>query len=541
LITLDTTRADALGAYGAARGLTPALDRIAREGIVYEAARSVAPITLPAHTSMLTGLYPPRHGIRDNGWSPLAGSAHTLAERAREAGLATGAFVAAVVLDPAYGLDQGFDVYRSPERPRGVTGAGIASSRGLEVAAQATQWIDGLDAERGFFAWVHLFDPHFPLQPPPLFLERAGDDRYLAEVAMADAAVGQLLRSLERSGALRDTFVAVVGDHGEGRGDHGESGHGVFCYDSTLRVPFLLRHRDRYAAGTRSKAIVSIVDVFPTLIEALGLGDPGPVDGFSLYRRDVPEARGAYFESYYGHLQFGWAPLVGWVDAHGKYLHAGTSEYYAIGSDAAELRDLGAHAADLAGYRSSIEGVLQAEVLQAEPSISPAVARQLEQLGYATSGSVAPAELALPDPLAEHGLPGPHERSAEAEAFNQALSAASLGDLDTTIAVLRDVLETSPANPSALHYFAAALIEQGRCETALPALERLESLGRMRPASYANLGTCLLQSGRTRESVPYFERALMLDPGSPGAHHGLQRARRELGQADPAVAKPDLL
>lgn len=528
LITLDTTRADALGAYGGAPGLTPALDRIAREGIVYTAARTVAPITLPAHASMLTGLYPPRHGMRDNGWSPLAGSAHTLAERAREAGLATAAFVAAIVLDAAYGLDQGFDVYRSPARPVGGTNAAIASLPGVEVAAQATAWIEQLDADRGFFLWLHLFDPHSPLQPARRLLERAGGDRYLAEIAAADAAVERLLRALEQAGALDDTLIAVVGDHGEGRGDHGEDAHGVFGYDSTLRVPFLLRHGDGYGAGTRSSEIVSVVDVFPTLIEALELGEPGASDGISLYRREVPGDRGAYFESYYGHLQFGWAPLVGWIDGRGKYLHAARAEYYDVEADPGEEHDLGASANDLARYRSAIAGVLGAERLPAEQAVAPEVARGLEQLGYATSGEAAPAELVLPDPLAAHGLPDPHERRAEARAFHDALGAASRGDLDTTIAVLRGLLETHPDNPSALHYLSAALIEREGCEPALAVLRRLEARGRMRPTSLANFGTCLLRTGRADESLAYFERALALDAGLPSAREGLEAARHQL-------------
>jgi tetratricopeptide (TPR) repeat protein len=340
-----------------------------------------------------------------------------------------------------------------------------------------------------------------------------------------------VLQALGEAGALDTTLIAIVGDHGEGRGDHGESAHGVFCYDSTLRVPFLLRYGDGTGAGTRSQAIVSVVDVFPTLIEALGLGDPGPIDGVSLYRREPPAARGVFFESYYGHLQFGWAPLVGWVDARGKFLHAGSSEYYEVASDPGEQRDLGSELGargDLADYRASIERVLRAERLTGGHGVAPEVARQLEELGYATSGETAPGQLALPDPLAEHGLPDPRERRAEAEAFNRALTAASRGELEETIRTLGALLDANPDNPSALHYYAAALIDRGRCDLALPPLERLEAAGRMRPTSLANLGNCLRRLGRTPEAIPYFERALALDPGSHGARSGLEAARREL-------------
>ncbi|MEQ1894405.1 MAG: sulfatase, partial [Planctomycetota bacterium] len=251
LLTLDTTNPEALGAYGGPAGLTPNLDRLAREGLLFEEARAVAPLTLPAHASMLTGLYPPRHGLRRNGELALAPEARTLAERAREQGYATGAFVAAVVLAPEFGLAQGFETYDAPAVPKDVEEHLAASRSAEEIATRALAWLAARDDERPFFLWLHFYDPHFPYRPPAAASARAGGNDYLGEVSALDEAIGRVLDALGRSGALENTLVAALADHGEGLGRHGEETHGAFVFDSTLRIPFLLRLPGAARAGER--------------------------------------------------------------------------------------------------------------------------------------------------------------------------------------------------------------------------------------------------------------------------------------------------
>ncbi|RKY18760.1 MAG: hypothetical protein DRQ55_12525, partial [Planctomycetota bacterium] len=205
LITLDTTNPGALGCYGGAQGLSPALDALARESVVYDYAHSVAPLTLPAHASMLTGLYPLRHGVRDNGHTPLPAAAATLAEFAAEAGLQTAAFVAAAVMDAPYGLDQGFDVYRTPRAGSAQVGGSPGSRPGAEISADAVRWLRERDTSRPFFLWVHYFEPHAPYEPAPRFLDRVAGDAYLGEVAAMDDAVGALLSVLRGEGLLDQT------------------------------------------------------------------------------------------------------------------------------------------------------------------------------------------------------------------------------------------------------------------------------------------------------------------------------------------------
>lgn len=537
LITLDTTRADAPSCCGGPEGLTPALDRLAREGIVYEAARTVAPITLPAHASMLTGLYPVRHAVRDNSLNPLPDAVETLSERARAAGMRTAAFVAAGVLDPAFGLDQGFEVYEAP--PRSAKARALTTHyperSGHEVVRSALRWLRGLGDGERFFLWLHFFEPHAPYEPPPKALERAGGNAYWGEVADMDDAIARFLRELRERRLLDRTLVAVVGDHGEGLGDHGEDTHGVFCYDTTLRVPFLVRYPDGYRAGERSREIVSVTDVHPTFLEALELGEPEDVDGVSLYRRRVPAERGAYFESFYGTIHYGWAPLAGWVDAQGKYVHGPSPEYFRVDTDPEETRNLVAEAEqeNLLAYREAVAEVFEAQRFEAQGEIEPELVRQLQALGYATAGKGADS---FPHPLEAEGLPDPRDRRDELDRVYRALELAELRRLDEATALLAEVVEENPRNASARQYLADYLVAAGRCPEAVPHLEHLIEGEAARASTHLNLGFCLGNAGRNEEAVTHFKRAYELDSGSAMALSNLVVVLKRLGRTEEAEA-----
>ncbi|MCZ6598902.1 MAG: sulfatase, partial [Planctomycetota bacterium] len=393
LVTLDTTRWDSLSITGAPAGLTPSLDALAEESVVYTAARTVAPLTLPSHASILTGLYPPRHTVRTNSRMALPRSATTLAEKARAAGMQTAAFVAAEVLSASFGLDQGFDHYEEPElRPQPP----FERLGAEEIADRAIAWIRARDPDRPFFVWVHFFDPHWPYAAPERFVRQADGDVYLAEVARVDDAVGRIFDVLRSEGVYDDTAIVVVADHGEGLEEHDERTHGTLVYDSTLRVPLLVRYPDGHRAGERSDELVSVVDVLPTLSEAMGLAPPGDVDGQSLYRR-VSDDRGLYFESYYGFYSFGWSPIAGWVDPAGKYIHSSEPELYES-QDAGELVDVfAARKGELERYRDGIDAIARRSRLQRsqDDRAGSAMIDQLHSLGYAGTADGA----ALPHPL----------------------------------------------------------------------------------------------------------------------------------------------
>ncbi len=344
LVTWDTVRADHVGA----REVTPTWSALSAESTVFTAARSPAPVTLPAHASLLTGLEPPRHGARSNGWFHLAPEVETLPERASAAGWRTAAFVSAAVLDARYGLDQGFGVYDAAvgESPGGRH---FAERRADATVAAASEWLLAQQSETPVWLWVHLFDPHRPWQSPlPGFVGRPYD----AEIAFADQQTGKLLRVWESTGRLESSVVVLTSDHGEGLGDHGEETHGFFAYDSTVRVPLLVRLGAKLgpaARGVRLDGAVSLVDLGPTLGELMGL--PGTaLDGRSLAGSlrsgaAVP-ARELPVECVTGALEYGTAPIFAVVDERGDtWFDLPRREHYAA-TDTAQGTDLYGLAAD---------------------------------------------------------------------------------------------------------------------------------------------------------------------------------------------------
>ncbi|MDP6409818.1 MAG: sulfatase-like hydrolase/transferase [Planctomycetota bacterium] len=512
LVTLDTTRADALGCYGNPQATSPNLDALAGEALLFERARTTAPITLPAHASMLTGLYPPRHTLRVNNARSLPPSAVTLAERARAAGLETAAFLAAVVLDPAFGLDQGFECYDAPPRSPSRTASAYAERSAEEVVDAFLTWHRRRERARPFLAWVHFFDPHRPYAPPAPFVERVGGDPYLGEVAATDHALGRLLDELGRDGTLERTWVIVVGDHGESLGQHGEPTHSLTCYEPALRVPLLVRSPDGARAGERSDETVSVVDVFPTLLAALDLGPAGDVDGIDLFGAAVDARAGVYFESYAGHLDHGWSPLAGWADEGGKYVHSSRPELFDPRTDPGEETDLLATSgAEVSLYRRHLERLAALPALVPERAGGDArhLLAELERLGYAGSGA---RDDELPEPLAAGARPSPHDRMGEAAAMSRAAALGDTGNLPAAVAALEAVLDENPHNLWARRYLGTYLLALDREEEAEPHFRRLVVAGALRAATVNSLGVCLERRGSNEAALLHYRRAAGLDP-----------------------------
>jgi len=319
LITIDTVRADHLGCYGAAQAETPNLDQLARQGVMFKAARTCVPLTLPSHVTMLTGLLPPCHGIHDNAIGHLRPEAVTLAKLLAARGYRTGAFVSAFVLSSKFGLSQGFEVYGDVP-PRTLMSGLIEERRGDETLAEATQWFHGLPPGAAFFLWLHLFDAHSPYQPPPPFDAKFAGRPYDGEIAFVDSLVGKLLDTVRATRS--DVFTAVLADHGESLGEHGELTHGVFVYDATMHIPWLMAGPG-LPAGRVVETPVASVDLLPTLAAQLGFPVPELVQGRDL----APLIRGEsgaiapiYMESYYGFLNFRWSPLVAMTSGTSKVI-----------------------------------------------------------------------------------------------------------------------------------------------------------------------------------------------------------------------------
>jgi arylsulfatase A-like enzyme len=443
----------------------------------------------------------------------LPESATTLAERARERGFQTAAFVAAVVLADDFGLDQGFEVYDQPTPPLVQTERHYDRRRAGEVADAAVAWIDGLDPERPFFAWAHFFDPHLPYEPEPEFVAQVGGSGYHAEVAAMDHAIGRILDALARRGLDDETLIVVVADHGESLGEHDEETHGALAYDAVIRVPMIVRDPGGHRAGERSDEVVSVVDVYPTLVEALELGGSGDVDGISLFRRTVPADRGVYFETYYGFLSFHWSPVVGWADREGKYLHSSAPEYYATPSDPRELENvIAAQPAErLERYRRGIEA------LAARPSLartdddaaSAAVIEGLQALGYTGAGGGA---IGLPPPLSDTGLPSPAAMQANYRLLQAAQDLSGAQRWDEAIVLLRRVLDANPRNAAAWFQLGAALIGAGEHEESLAATRRNLELGHRWYGPLRNLALAYEHLQRPEEALAAYAEALETGP-----------------------------
>jgi choline-sulfatase len=380
IITLDTTRADRLPAYGYMDVSLPALDRLAAEGIVFGQATSVGALTLPAHASLFTGLLPPAHGVRENADPPLATDHVTLAEMLEDQGFRTAAFVGAVVLNADRGLAQGFGHYSDvgprdgePERKQ---------RRADEVVDEATRWLEGVGDDR-FFLWAHLYDPHRPYDPPPPF--RSMPDPYMGEIAFADSQIGRLVEALERRALLDRTIVIVVGDHGESLGDHGERDHGIFVYESVLRVPFILR-APAVAPG-RVGEVVRLTDVMPTVLDLLDIEAP-PGDGVSLVELIHGRSTGldldVYAESVYPQ-RFGWSPLFALRRGPYKFIDAPRPELYDLDADPFEQRNVYAlYPAVADALREDVREIQRrtAPAAEARMPVSAETRQALAALGY---------------------------------------------------------------------------------------------------------------------------------------------------------------
>ncbi len=457
LVTLDTTRADRIGAYGGRAVPTPNLDRVASEGVLFETAVSPVPLTLPSHCSILTGLYPAAHGVRHNGLYRLPGQVVTLAARLRDAGYATAAFVGAFVLNRGFGTEQGFETYDDIDVNR-FTGNReeilTADRPADEVNRGVFRWLDAHRRGR-FFLWVHYYDPHFPYSPPESpgrVLRGSGYDR---EISYVDACLGDLLDRLRKDGWLDGAVLVIVGDHGESLDEHGEQTHGALLYEGVLHVPMLVRAPGLVPAARRVRGPVSLVDVAPTALDLLGLPPLEGAQGRSLRPRiaggsDDP-GRLAFAETLMGRLEFGWSELYVARDARFKYVQAPTPELYDLERDPAESRNLAAEeaarasrmAASLRGWLSDVSK--PGAAASAARDLSPDEERRLKSLGYLAGdsfkggGSGASAET----------RPDPKERIQEARRLADAQARLASGDLAGGLADVEKILASNPRDFSA--------------------------------------------------------------------------------------------
>jgi choline-sulfatase len=505
LITLDTTRTDRMGFLGSKRGLTPNLDALAQQSVVFTRAYAQVPLTTPSHAALLTGTYPQFNHVEDMGL-PLGKDLPDLPDLLHHRGYHTAAFIGAIILDPknkmAPGFDRGFDLYDADFHPRkpGESRYDSEERRAAVVVAHALRWLSH-HPQGPFFVWLHFFDPHDPYDPPPPFKERYASAPYDGEIAYMDSAVGTLLETLRRQSWYRNSVIAIAADHGEAFGEHGEERHGMLLYDETVHVPVLLKLPGEEFAGGRVDTRVGLVDVAPSLLQAAGIAAPAAMQGQSLFpliagaqpaadgkpagekEAEKEKDRAIYSESDYAHRKFGWSALHSWRAGKYLYVRAPKRELYDQSSDPEAVKNQAASAPAVADTLDTQLSVFLQKTSGAPAKavkLDPAQMEKLNALGYLASDSSTPKN-------SGRAAIDPKDQIQAANRVHRDLLAMQEDRDDQAIADLRDM---------AAHGSDISLV-------------------------YFELGRALMKKGRYQEAVPFLRTAAGKDPDSQFPHYEL--------------------
>jgi arylsulfatase A-like enzyme/Flp pilus assembly protein TadD len=547
LVTIDTVRADHLGAYGYRSAETPALDRLAGEGMCFDRAESAVPLTLPSHATILSGLTPPHHGLRNNGAGRFPEDRSTLATTLSAAGYSTGAFVGSFVLDHRFGLARGFDVYDDEiDRDPNAAGSLEAERPGSQVADRALAWLEKAAGDkRPFFAWVHFYDAHAPYAPPEPYASRHKDVPYDGEVAFVDAQVARLLELLDRRGLAGSTLVAVAADHGEALGEHGELTHGLLLYEPTLRVPLLLRGPG-LPAGKRIEAPVGLADLAPTLAGMLGRRLERVDAGKAVYRldgRDLSAAleKGAepgetdlYAETEYPRI-FGWSGLYALRRGKLKYVAAPRAELYDLAHDPGETANLleaRARRADLDVRLARFQENVRTP--EAPAGRSDETVAKLASLGYIGGNPTA-----MPSSGDQKPLKDPKEMVRSFRQFELANWALEAGRADEAAKTLEPLVSADPDNSVFRSLLAKTWRRKGDYPRAIALYRQAVAAAPEDPEVRYNLAVTLQEAGRSTEALAVVTEAIRRDPSRPEAHNALGIALSQTGKLAEALAEFD--
>jgi arylsulfatase A-like enzyme/Flp pilus assembly protein TadD len=527
-ITVDTTRADRMGFLGSKLGLTPNLDLVARQGVVFEKAFSQAPLTPVSHATIFTGTYPQFHTVTDFG-HPLPTLLPYVPEIFQKSGYHTAAFIGSLVLDPranmAPGFDRGFDFFDAGFRPKAGPNEdryATIERRAGDVVAHAIAWLRK-NSPSPFFIWVHLYDPHAPYDPPPPY-DKKFKDPYDGEIAYADSALGKLFQYLKQRGLYDRALIVMMSDHGESLGAHGESMHGIFLYDETIHVPLLFKLPGSLLAGKRVTTRVRLVDVAPTLLSMLSLPPAPSFQGESLVplMKSSPKAHGdlpAYSETEYPHRAFGWAGLRAMRTGKYLYIRAPKRELYDQTVDKAAAHNLAASSpavTDTLGGQvdkfydqtTSYHGKPQQAATSAEQS------ENLAALGYVSGGATGVSQ----DPL--EGA-DPKDKIEISNILHEGMIAVEDGRYNEAIPMLQHVLADSPTITAAQLQLGIALARTKRYSEAIPALKKAVQLVPNALQAQYELGLALFETGAWQESASYFENVAKQRPKWVDAQYSL--------------------
>lgn len=556
VVTFDTTRADHLGAYGNDRIQTPTVDGLAAEGVLFEHAMSPVPITLPSHSSLMTGKVPFAHGVRDNGLFQLGEEQTTLAEILRQAGYRTAAAVGSFPLLGSTGINQGFeffddhltaeyeDIYGSRVFPK--EDLFFDERRAARVNEAVLPWLEEQHGEP-FFLWVHYFDPHLPHEPPPPFDQLYAHEPYDGEIAYSDESLGTLLDHLRRLGVYDRTLVVFTSDHGEGRGEHDETTHSMLVYNTTLHVPLIIKPPTDLAGwqggGLRLAPRVATVDVLPTVLDVLGLDIPGDIQGQSLLPMlkdpatvgDETSRRPIYAETLSPRITRNWGEQRALFKDDYKYIHGPRQELYDLAQDPREVNNLLAQEPELASaMKKELSDYLVDHTvtgLDSSVAVDDETARRLQALGYlqVSGDGVGPIE----ERLNEDGA-APQDHVRNVTEYSQAKGFLFQGRIPEAKELLLVLLERDPENPHYLELLASAEMRLGRFEQALEILEQLEVLTTGYPPPEKVLetaGRVLLAQGSVVEALGKLQRAQAIEE-TAGGQYRLAKIYEALGRGD---------
>ncbi len=529
LISIDTLRADHLPAYGYRGVLTPAVDALARDAIVFEQAYAHAPQTLPSHVSILSGRLPFEHGVRDNLGFSVKPTEVLLPALLRPAGFVSGGFVSAYVLRGETGLARAFDRYdamlppSSPEVP-----AGSVQRDGGATLEAADRWLDGLRNSQ-FFMFLHLYEPHSPYAPPARFSQYAPYD---GEIAYADEIVGRLLASLTRRNLYDRALIVLLADHGEGLGDHGEQEHGLFLYRETMRVPLMIKLPGQRQRGRRVVTPVQHIDLVPTILDLMGLTPSSELRGRSLrplFTGGAISDQGIYAEAMYPRFHFGWSELYSLTDGRYSFIRAPRDELYDLARDPEEKQNLAKNrAATHAAMRGALEKIRANAATDAPGEVSPDVRARLQALGYV---GTSPTGVGASD----GALPDPKDKVEILERYRSALAFVREGDFGKALDMLRAIVDENPSMADVWSEIGGLELRRGDRVAALAAYKRLVDIAPRDPSALINVADVLGELGRLDEAVQQAALAATVIP----ADEARWRARAHQVLASVALARKD--
>jgi arylsulfatase A-like enzyme/Tfp pilus assembly protein PilF len=557
LITIDTLRADHVGCYGYRQIKTPNIDGLAADGVRFERAFAVVPVTLPSHSSMLTGTYPMLSGMHDFSGNKLSPLQPTLASVLKQAGYQTGAVIGAAVLDSRFGLNQGFDFYYDHFEFSRLDEANLDEMErpGNVVADVALDWLEkdwlAKNSQKKFFLWMHLYDPHFPYHPPEPYSREYAAQPYDGEIAFADEQVGRLLRFLKEKGIYQNTVIVLCGDHGESLGEHGEKTHGFFIYNATMHVPLIIRLPEQLPRRLPEKTVartladpVSLVDLMPTVLEAVGLQVPSQVQGRSLLREirpdpSAPDAqanheRTLYGETFLPRIHFDWSELRGSENTKYHFIDAPRPELYDLTKDPGETHNLLTEKKAVAEeMRAKLVAMIRdysaGKELAEKTGLDPALMERLKSLGYAGfSGGGEPT-------VSSRDLPDPKDRIAAYELISDAIADSQHGRYQESIEKLKSVIQSEP-NSVPAHYMQG--LNYYRLKMFPEAVDELQKTVQLSPdyaLAFFNLGMAQAHAGQMDAAIATLQRTLQLDATNFEAAYNLGVAFLQRKQLEPAA------